>query len=253
MNIEDLESYTPNSHGEHGVDAVIHSVVSSSNDLHEVACEPPGGSWNQIDIIKPSNDEIFRWDNLPRHPASTVKKPDEIIQSNDGERLEILLVESKQSLSSLDPVIGTKMIDFFERNSDFIGVRQRPAWHKKSEEEGWSILSAEESEETRYWLRDYENISIWTGFSFASSNSSDSQSTLSAYGDSEGQDIDRIETKLSDAITDSDIDVTFTIAWGGEFEYPTLFIKANEDFKTSLIWTALERISTNHNLDIMLL
>lgn len=253
MDIEDLESYTPNSHGEHGVDAVIHNVVELSNDLHEAACEPPGGSWNQVDIVRPPNNETFRWDNLPRRPSSTVKKPDEIIQSHNGDRLEILLIESKKSLSSLDPDIGSKMAEFFEGNSDFVGVRQRPAWHKKPEGGEWSTIPAGESEKIRYWLRDYNNISVLTGFSFASQISSESQSTLGGRGEFRKKDRTRIETDLSDVISGSDVDVAFSVSWDGRFEYPALFVKADEEFKTSLIWTALEQFSTNHNLDITLL
>lgn len=252
MKIEDLERYIPETHGEQGVDAVLHSVTVSGEKLNEVACEPPGGSWNSFDIVHPETSEIYKWDNAPRHPPKSVKKPDLVIQMNEADEIHILMIESKIHQNDLISNIGKKMEDFFIGNDDFTGIRQRPTWHR-NQGAGWNTIGSEAFEDKRFWLRDYESLSVWTGFAFAQSGSSKSQVNLGDFGVGETGSDSQIERRLRTILNDSDINVAATVGWSGKYDYPTLYLKSDREFNNSPIWTAFEQISPDHNLDIELL
>lgn len=228
MKIKDLESYVPESHGEHGVDAILHALSKEGNDFHECACEPPGGSWNGVDIIHPLQERIFIWDNLPRNPPSSVKKPDLIIQWNNGEEINFLMIESKQRQSSLKSNIGTQMVEFMEGNKEFIGLSERPAWHRETEN-GFEVVEAQD--EDRYWLNEYENIKVWSGFAFSGSDGPES------------------EEELDEVLENSDVDLGLTVSWRGDSEKPQMLLKTNKEFNNSEVWSALQQTLKDHNLD----
>jgi hypothetical protein len=234
--LDTLRDYTPERHGEQGVDASIHGVVEDNNEIHEVFCNPPGGSWTEFDIIHPTQNELSRWDHIPRRPPR-VKRPDQVFQYNDGEELTLLTIESKYDINDLTSDIGERLIGYFEGHENYTGLRQRPCWHKKSPDDNWRVVSEEESEEQRYWFREYPNVEYWSGFMFANS-------PLDLVDEAE------ITESLEEVLSNSDVDVAFSVSWINEHQYPLLYMKGTNEFRTNAISTVLQTALDEHNSNI---
>ena len=168
INIENLRSYVPAKHGEHGVDATLHMLAHTQSIFFEVFSNPPGGSWAIFDILKPGANEIFRWDHIPRVP-NEAKRPDFVLQYNDNADISFLMLESKPSIRDLYDNMGSLLKNFFLGSTGYLGLKKRPAWHKKRmDSENWSVIPPESSEE-RYWFKNYPllKIHMWAGFAIA--------------------------------------------------------------------------------------
>jgi len=234
--LSSLRDFTPERHGEQGVDASIHGVVEDSDEIHEVFCNPPGGSWTEFDIIHPTNDFISRWDHIPRRPPR-VKRPDQVFQYNDGGILTLLTIESKYELSDLTSDIGDRLIGYFEGHDNYTGLRQRPCWHQKTPHGKWNVIPEEASEDQRYWFRDYPDVKYLSGFMFANS-------PLNL------RDRDEIDEALEQVLSNSDVHVAISVSWTPENQYPLLYMKGDSEFRTTAISTVLQSALDAHNSDI---
>lgn len=234
--IDLLRSYTPERHGEQGVDAVIHGAIEESAEIHEVFCNPPGGSWTEFDIIHPSDKGIYRWDHIPRRPPR-VKRPDQVFQYLDDDTLVLLTIESKYAGSDLTSDIGSRLVGYFEGHENYTGLRERPCWHKRDSQGEWEVITEEASENERYWFRDYSDVEYWSGFMFANSP----------------QDLteeDDIQNALDGILAESDVDVALSVSWVGDYQDPLLYAKGSDDFKMTAVSTALQNCLDSHNSDI---
>jgi len=169
VNIEDLLLYLPKQHGEHGVDATLHMLTRRQSRIHEVFTNPPGGSWTSFDILRPSSDEVYRWDHMPRVPEA--KRPDLVLQLNEDREMSFILLESKQTISDVYERMGISLIEFFTGSSaDYLGLKNRPAWHRRClNDERWELITPDDDENLRYWFRSHPESQVyyWPGFTFA--------------------------------------------------------------------------------------
>jgi len=234
--IDKLREFMPKRHGEQGVDAAIHGAIEESTEVHEVFCNPPGGSWTEFNIIHPSDGEISRWDHIPRRPPR-VKRPDQVFQYLDGDTLVLLTIESKYDAGDLTSDIGSRLVGYFEGHENYTGLRERPCWHKRDSRGNWKVVSEESPEEQRYWFRDYPDVEYWSGFMFANS-------PLNL------TDEDEINAELDSTLSDSDVDVALSVSWVEEHQYPLLYAKGTDEFKKSAMSTALQESLDVHNSDI---
>lgn len=231
-----LRAYVPTRHGEQGVDAAIHGAIENSDVIHEVFCNPPGGSWTEFDIIHPLEKKISRWDHIPRQP-SRVKRPDQVFQYLTENTLVLLMIESKYESKDLTSDIGTRLIDYFEGHENYTGLRERPCWHTRSRKGRWRIVPPTASESERYWFRDYPDVEYWSGFMFANS-------PLNVTNE------DVVEAALDDTLTESDVDVALSVSWVDDQQTPLLYAKGTDEFRRTGISTALQDVLDGHNSDI---
>jgi hypothetical protein len=233
--IEILREYLPTRHGEQGVDATIHGAVKESTEIHEVFCNPPGGSWTEFDIIHPSDRATYRWDHIPRRPPR-VKRPDQVFQHLSEDGVALLTIESKYDANDLTADIGSRLTGYFEGHENYTGLRERPCWHRKRPEGKWKVLPPTTSDSERYWFRDHPDVDYWTGFMFANSPT-------------DLMDEERIRESLDDTIANSDVDVALNVSWMGEHQIPVLFGMPNEAFSKTEFWSALQGALEAHNSD----
>lgn len=233
INIDDLEQYVPLYPGEQSLDALLHKIARNSEHLHEVACEPPGGSWNHWIIQHHLENCIYRWDNIPRKPPGEVKRPDHVVQLVKPNAISFLLFESKVDLGDLQSTIGTRMKSYFLGSENFTGIADRPAWHRKCANGNWEVLPPDSSDEVHYWLKKVNEIEIWTGFSFITLTESTKV----------------IEEHLIEALGKSDIKVVLAACWQDESDSPKLLLKMDNDFRSSQIGAAFQDALVNCNLN----
>src|SRR3989338_1211108 len=103
---------TPN-FGEHDVDSILHLLFShDAPDLgvYEALCNPPGGDWSGVTILEAGNTLELRWTSLPRVSGHTSKRPDHITEFIDERAM--LAIESKDTVKSLEPAIGPRLIKY---------------------------------------------------------------------------------------------------------------------------------------------
>lgn len=215
IELEQLLSYFPSNHGEHGVDATIHMLARKQSMIHEAFCNPPGGSWSRLDILKPETTEIYRWDHMPRVPPNA-KRPDTVLQFNRGREMHFLLLESKKSFSDFYPRMGILLRQYFIGSSNYIGLMDRPAWHRRDvSSEEWSSIRPDEDESIRYWFRNRDRslIHFWSGFSFALSPE--------FYADENDIDMNEIENAMRRFMqSQSDLHAIIAVGWRGQYHYP---------------------------------
>lgn len=228
-----LRAHVPNRHGEQGVDAAIHGAIEDCGEIHEVFCNPPGGSWTEFDIVHPTEEKTSRWDHIPRRPPR-VKRPDQVFQYVESEKVVLLTIESKYSSSDLTSDIGSRLVGYFEGHENYTGLRERPCWHTKRRGGKWEVVPPKAPDDERYWFRDYPDVEYWSGFTFANS-----PPDLTDEGE--------IETALDETLADSDVDVAISVSWVGDRQVPVLFAKGTEDFRRTPVSTALERTLEAHN------
>ncbi|WP_251343047.1 hypothetical protein [Haloplanus halophilus] len=234
--IDTLRDYIPERHGEQGVDAAIHGAIEGTTEIHEVFCNPPGGSWTEFDIIHPPDGIVSRWDHIPRRPPR-VKRPDQVFQYVDEDTLSLLTIESKYDKSDLTEDIGSRLVGYFEGHENYTGLRERPCWHKQDSRGKWKVVPEDASDDERYWFRDYPDVEYWSGFMFANSPIG-------------LNDTSEITVALDDTLSDSDVDVALSVSWVDEHQYPKLYLKGTDEFRKSAISTALQETLEAHNSDI---
>ncbi len=234
--ITKLLNFLPEQHGEQGVDAAIHGAIDENKTIHEVFCNPPGGSWTEFDIINPSDGTVSRWDHIPRNPTR-VKRPDQVFQYPNKDSIELLTIESKYNMGDLTSDIGGRLIEYFEGNDSYTGLRERPCWHRQDTEGNWMVVEEDAAEEEKYWFRDHQNVNYWAGFMFANSPLDLTQEK-------------EINNSLDKTLSKSDVDVAISISWVGEYQYPQLHMKGTNKFNKSAISIALQKILEAHNSNI---
>jgi len=242
IKIENLLSYLPASHGEHGVDATLHMLFTSGGPLHEVFSNPPGGSWTQFDLIRPTTEIIYRWDHIPRAPEAQVKRPDLVLQLNDGEEMNLLSLESKLNFSAAEANMSEKLMRYFTGTQGFVGLKQKPAWHYvkggitepeiiegvTSTPQKWQVIAPDSSDNERYWFRDYpeQRIIFWSGFAYAL--------VPEVYEDIKLVKRDRIELEMGTLLkSQPELDVVIAIGWAGKFHEPFVLRKYSKKFTGS--------------------
>jgi hypothetical protein len=100
--------------GEHDIDSVLHllfSSPSSCHDVYECMCNPPGGDWSGINILKTTGGKVeLRWTSLPRVSGAVSKRPDHLIQLLNEQTL--FSIESKDIASNLEEDIGPRLNEY---------------------------------------------------------------------------------------------------------------------------------------------
>jgi len=105
---------------------------------------------------------------MPRVPEA--KRPDLVLQSNEGKEMNFILLESKQKISDAYDRMGTSLMEFFTGSHDYLGLKSRPAWHRRRlNDERWRLITPDDNEDLRYWFRSYPEslVPYWPGFAFA--------------------------------------------------------------------------------------
>lgn len=232
-----LLGYLPSKHGEHGVDATIHMLSRRQSRIHEVFCNPPGGSWSKFDILKPESTEIYRWDHMPRVPPEA-KRPDTILQFNRGRDIHLLLLESKRSFSDFYPQMGILLKQYFTGSRNFIGLKDRPAWHRREiSSEEWTFIPPDADENIRYWFKNYDRslVHFWSGFAFAISPE--------YYADEKKIDVNEIADDMERLLqSQKDLHVTIAVGWRGPYHCPfvlRIYSKAFEETEFARILDSL--------------
>lgn len=236
ISLDEILSYLPIQHGEHGVDASIHMLIHKQASLHEAFSNPPGASWAQFDIIRPMTNEIYRWDHMPRVPEA--KRPDWVIQLNEKEVMNFLLIESKPRISDIYDDMGKLLIQFFTGSPNFLGLRKRPAWHRKPiEGNEWKFISPEEKDDIRFWFREYEDklIRFWPGFAFALEPE--------YYPQPETLDRKAILGNIRKLLTPiNNLKVIIAVGWCGKYHTPFIISDYSDDFKDTKFASELTKL-----------
>jgi len=249
IQINSLVTYLPTSHGEHGVDATLHMLCMSGGPLHEVFSNPPGGSWTQFDLIRPRTEDVYRWDHIPREPKALVKRPDLVLQLNDGDNMNLLSVESKLNFQAAEENMSEKLMRYFAGTPEFTGLKQKPAWHSRkgliaepeiiegvsATPQRWQVLAPDASENERYWFRDYpeQKIIFWSGFAYALAPE--------VYEDATTVNQDKILREMG-VLQNSqpDLDVVIAIGWAGKFHEPFILRSYSKRFASSKMFEGLD-------------
>lgn len=238
--VTELLEYFPKQHGEHGVDATLHMLAKGQDTIHEVFSNTPGGSWTLFDIIQPSTNEVFRWDHMPRVPEA--KRPDWILQLNEGELMNFLVTESKQNIEDIYPDMGMLLIQFFTQSKGFLGIRNRPAWHRRirlpeinQAQARWTLVSPDEDDGVRFWFKRHDLVKYWTGFVFAF-NPEHYETVDDDYKDAFVEDIRNLLRMKSD------IQVAIGVGWKGKYHLPFVVRGYSEEFKTTKFASELDKL-----------
>ena len=236
VRISDLLSYLPSQHGEHGVDATLHVLAMQPGPLQVVFSNPPGGSWTQFDIIQPGTGRRYRWDHIPRAPSSAAKRPDLVLQLNEGDMMHLLSIESKKARSDIETGIGGRLAKYFTGTQTFTGLRQRPAWHcSEGDSDTWKFIAPTEPDSQRYWFRDYPDdlIRFWSGFAYALSPE--------IYEAEADVNHPRINSHLSQMLRDHPaLHAVIAVGWVGAFHDPFVRGAHSSEFASAAISDALK-------------
>ena len=101
---------TPSIVGEQDVDSAIHLIFKEPQNnikIFEGLCNPPGGDWAGISLMDLSGTE-FRWISLPRVTEKS-KRPDHVLQLFTPNENYILVIESKDTVGSIEDNIGNRL------------------------------------------------------------------------------------------------------------------------------------------------
>lgn len=237
ITIESLLRYVPRLHGEQGVDATLHMLLRNQEHLREhlreVSCNPPGASWARLEVARPRTNEVYLWDHIPRVPPA--KRPDSVLQFVEDDDIHFLLIESKQHLRDIYPRMGTLLRQFFTGSADFVGILNRPAWHRKQQgSEEWEVVPPDASEDVRYWLKLYPRslIHFWTAFVFA---------LEPEYGANESPRMDH-ETyaAMGAVLKTASLDAIIAVRWCGTQHTPRVVLVYSSDFSMSRFSSRLD-------------
>jgi hypothetical protein len=236
VELADILRYLPKQHGEHGVDATLHMLARKQNSIHEVFRNPPGGSWTHFDIIRPTTGEVYRWDHMPRLPEA--KRPDWVLQFNENRTVNFLLIESKPSFSDVYDNMGKLLIQFFSGSRNFLGLRNRPAWHRKQRaQDEWTFITPKDDQTTRFWLKQYDDnqLKFWSGFAFALDPE--------YYQDTGDLDKAAILSRMGTLLgSRNDLEVIIGVGWTGEFHTPFVIRDYSENFRRTKFASELDKL-----------
>ncbi|KIL42835.1 hypothetical protein KP77_34650 [Jeotgalibacillus alimentarius] len=133
LNIKDF----PIKVGEHDVDTAIHILFSYVGQHFECVCNPPGGDWSGISLLKRGVE--YRWTSMNRVSKENTKRPDHIYQMIYNKKPTLLLIESKGVKSELykhkEENVGTGMVKYLEN------LLNREYTASKSEDYKWKASS----------------------------------------------------------------------------------------------------------------
>lgn len=238
MDIDDLISYTPKIHGEHGVDSVIHRSIANNKKLFESYSNPPGGSWARLEIKHNNLNLIFAWDNIPRI-ISGAKRPDSIIQYNDNNIINFMIMESKEKISQIYDDISCLLKNFLKGSKNFEGIINRPTQMCMNDDGIWEFI--EYGAANSSWLQNMKKyINLYSGFSFAfepehydNQNSIDKQLWMNK--------IKCIREKY-------DLDLIIGVGWMGKHHIPFMLIDCDKKFVETTFYN--EICATFNNLII---
>jgi len=204
--------------------------------LHEVFSNTPGGSWTLFDIIRPSTGDVYRWDHMPMVPEA--KRPDWVLQFDEGKVMSFLTIESKQNLQDFYPEMGELLTQFFTSTKEFLGIRNRPAWHKKDRgSDGWKFIPPEEDETIRFWFKKYDDplVKFWAGFAFALNPEH--------YERTDSVDKDKLLDSMTNLlIRNKDIAVVIAVGWKERYHLPFVLRVYSEDFEKTRFATELDKL-----------
>lgn len=234
MNFDKLLKYVPSSHGEHGVDSVIHRMIRKSNESYESYCNPPGASWAQIVIKDPLSNTYYSWDQIPRVPKCA-KRPDSIIQYTGDQNIHLLAIESKQKSSDEYPDMSQTLKNFFIGTGKYAGLFKRPAWHFSLDDgKSWTFI---DSERQRYWINnDSRKIFLYTGFAYAFNPE--------YYNDLRTFMRNKFDKELKSLLDTTQVDFVIGIGWHGENHTPFIMHACSNEFSRTKFAIALKKIFT---------
>jgi hypothetical protein len=236
VDLEALLTYVPKQHGEHGVDATLHMLAKRQSRLHEVFSNPPGASWTQFDILKPGTSEMYRWDHMPRVPQA--KRPDFVLQFNQVTEMNFLLIESKQSAADVYPKMGTLLTQFLTGSRGYLGLKNRPAWHRrKLDQKYWEVIEPTSNEDVRFWFRNYpeQRVHYWTGFAF--SLEPEYIERTDAFNRT------RTQTQLEGLLrSNRTLHVAIAVGWSGRYHEPFAVRVCSEEFGDTVFRDEFDRL-----------
>ena len=125
----------PVNYGEDDVDTGIHYLFTHvlKKICFEGMCNPPGGDWSGFSVIDGNYEN--RWLSLPR--VSNIvsgKRPDHILELfGVFDKPLLLSVESKERSSDLEPDVGTKLITYIKRLTDYVPSAKRLIFPERTE------------------------------------------------------------------------------------------------------------------------
>lgn len=104
-------STRPRSLKEHDVDTVLHTLFTRFLSEHsfEGMCNPPGGDWSGLSVMRSDRSQELRWLSLPRVSPGD-KRPDHLIQLFPLDAVPTLLaIESKEKGRDVEKEIGPRL------------------------------------------------------------------------------------------------------------------------------------------------
>ncbi len=233
--LEDLFSYLPKQHGEHGVDATLHMLAKQQEMIHEVFSNPPGGSWTVFDIIRPNSSELFRWDHMPRVPGA--KRPDWVLQFNQNQEMNFLIMESKQSVNDVYNEMGPLHIQFFTGSGKYLGLMKRPTWHRRGvTEREWKFIPPEE-EGVRYWFKHYPSslVKFWPGYAYCLNPEH--------YNDIKDLDLVGVRRQLQNVLdSENGLEIAIGVGWRGKYHEPFVVRDYSTEFKRTKFASELDKL-----------
>jgi hypothetical protein len=162
---------------------------------------------------------------MPRVPPNA-RRPDAVLQWDEGAEIHFLLVESKQHLDDLDLSIGPALKRFFTGSGDYLGLLNRPAWHQKAlMDEEWKVIPEDAGPEVRYWLKNYSQskVNFWTAFAFALEPEYSPSESFSVTPDVLG--------RMSKRLKESHLDAILAVGWRGTYHIPHVFPLYSDNFR----------------------
>ena len=104
----------PSKIGENDVDTAIHMLFARllGESVFEGMCNPPGGDWSGISLLRAERTSECRWLSLPRVSETNAKRPDHVLQLfgvNGCSLPVVLVVESKESAQKVEEQIGPRL------------------------------------------------------------------------------------------------------------------------------------------------
>jgi len=122
----------PRRTGEQDVDSAIHLLFNYSGIAFESSCNPPGGDWSGISLVK--EDLVYRWTSLNRVSGVNSKRPDHIYQLKYQNTDTLLIVESKGIYAEVirtEKNVGPNMTEYLTK------LLSRPSNAKKKIDTDW--------------------------------------------------------------------------------------------------------------------
>lgn len=133
------KSISPLKYGEHDVDTILHEIFYLHKDdaFFEGLCNPPGGNWSGISLYNFNEGLEIRWVSLPRVSGEKAKRPDHLFQIQiSGDTSNILTIESKETPSSVEKNIGTRLVRYIDEL-----IKVAPNVFRTKDEVSWQVFT----------------------------------------------------------------------------------------------------------------